>query len=312
LGLGGRFFLIPWEAVTVVPELEALAVDVTQETLDNAPSFTEDAWPATALPDWDAEVISFWQNAGIQIERAPDIAPTSAITETPAVTTPTEVTDVQEIEATPAITDTAPVTEAQEATEAQEVEAGQAVTTTPAVTETQEITEPPVVTDAQEIEAGQAVTATPAGELQVEIPRSVRLSVLLEYPVRNPAGEDLGELEDMMINWRDGQAAYAVLSFGGFLGLGEKWFAIPLDALILDPIEQTVIIDIEPEMLGVAPGFDQDNWPETVSPTWDEEIRRYWDEYQRQIQQALTPPAIEAPEDELAPPEEEATPSPAP
>src|SRR5690606_35357399 len=103
------------------------------------------------------------------------------------------------------------------------------------------------------------------------------LSDLLDYTVNNPAGEELGSIEDMMIDWRQDRLAYGILSFGGFMGLGEKWFVIPLSAVTVDPVEQRLIFDTDPELLQDAPGFDADSLPDTADPDWDLGIREYWE-----------------------------------
>src|SRR6266545_4609381 len=64
--------------------------------------------------------------------------------------------------------------------------------------------------------------------------RVMGASTLTGDSVRNPAGEDLGKIEEIMIDVPTGRVAYAVLSFGGFLGLGDKLFAVPWGNLTLD------------------------------------------------------------------------------
>jgi hypothetical protein len=80
--------------------------------------------------------------------------------------------------------------------------------------------------------------------------------------VLNPTGEQLGVIKDLVIDLDDAQVAYAVLSFGGLLGLGDKLFAIPLEALTFDAKAETVILDIDKEVLKKAPGFDRNHWPD--------------------------------------------------
>ena len=79
--------------------------------------------------------------------------------------------------------------------------------------------------------------------------------------VVNRAGEDLGKIEELMIDLEDGRIAYAVLSFGGFLGMGNKLFAIPWKALSLRPHEHSFILNVDKEILEKAEGFDKDHWP---------------------------------------------------
>ncbi|MFN3596955.1 MAG: PRC-barrel domain-containing protein [Rubricoccaceae bacterium] len=82
--------------------------------------------------------------------------------------------------------------------------------------------------------------------------------------VVNPQGESLGDIKDLMIDVSDGRVVYAVLSFGGFLGLGDKLFAVPLNALQLDTERERFVLDVSREQLENAPGFDKDNWPATT------------------------------------------------
>jgi len=128
--------------------------------------------------------------------------------------------------------------------------------------------------------ASESVTDTTTSEegIAVETPQVMRLSELLALDVTNSQGEDLGAIEDIMIDWRQDRIVYMILSFGGFLGLGEKWFVIPLEQVTLDPIEQRLIFDVEPERLETAPGFDANTLPDTMDPNWDEEIRHFWAE----------------------------------
>jgi len=88
-------------------------------------------------------------------------------------------------------------------------------------------------------------------------------TTLIGDDVRNSAGEDLGKIEDFMIDLDSGRIAYAVLSFGGFLGMGDKLFAIPWQSLEVDLDEKCFRFDVDKETLEKAPGFDKDNWPET-------------------------------------------------
>ena len=95
-------------------------------------------------------------------------------------------------------------------------------------------------------------------------------------PVENPQGEDLGEIEDIMLDVPRGKIAYAVLSFGGFLGVGNKLFAIPWNALTLNADRKCFVLDVDKERLKKAPGFDKDNWPSMASPTWASDIHSYY------------------------------------
>ena len=95
--------------------------------------------------------------------------------------------------------------------------------------------------------------------------------------VVNGAGEGLGEIQAIMLDVGAGRIAYAVLSFGGFLGLGNKLFAIPWSALTLDTTNHRFILDASKEQLEAAPGFDKDHWPSMADRTWATDIHAYYD-----------------------------------
>ena len=95
-------------------------------------------------------------------------------------------------------------------------------------------------------------------------PRVLSAGSILGCKVLNTEGEQLGTIKDLVMDLDDAQIAYAVLSFGGFLGRGDKLFAIPLDALRFEPEQNRVILDVDKEVLKNAPGFDKDKWPDTA------------------------------------------------
>lgn len=101
-------------------------------------------------------------------------------------------------------------------------------------------------------------------------------STLAGTPVTNRAGEDLGHLEEIMLDVRTGNVAYAVISFGGILGIGSKLFAVPWQALQIDQDEEQIIMDVDKAKLENAPGFDEDDWPNTAEPNWLGEVYTYY------------------------------------
>jgi sporulation protein YlmC with PRC-barrel domain len=114
--------------------------------------------------------------------------------------------------------------------------------------------------------------------------RVLSASTLAGDSVRNAAGEDLGKLDQIMIDIPSGKVAYAVLSFGGVLGMGSKLFAVPWSALKVDEDEKCLILDADKKKLENAPGFDKDNWPNMADNSWGSEVSRfygvapYWEE----------------------------------
>jgi sporulation protein YlmC with PRC-barrel domain len=107
-------------------------------------------------------------------------------------------------------------------------------------------------------------------------PEVLSATSIIGDSVRNLQGEDLGDIEELMINLRDGCIAYAVLSFGGIAGLGDKLFAIPWQALQLSPEEHAFTLDIRKEKLENAPGFDKDNWPNMADIDWANRVHNFY------------------------------------
>lgn len=106
--------------------------------------------------------------------------------------------------------------------------------------------------------------------------RVLAASTLAGDSVRNAAGEDLGKLDELMIDIPSGRVAYAVLSFGGVLRMGNKLFAVPWSALKVDEDEKCFILNVDKTKLENAPGFDKDNWPDMADSIWGSEVSRYY------------------------------------
>lgn len=101
-------------------------------------------------------------------------------------------------------------------------------------------------------------------------------STLAGDSVRNAAGEDLGTIDEIMIDIPSGRVAYAVLSFGGFLGMGDKLFAVPWNALKVDEDEKCFVLNLDRRTIEEAPGFDKDNWPDMGDNSWGSQISAYY------------------------------------
>jgi len=94
--------------------------------------------------------------------------------------------------------------------------------------------------------------------------------------IRNHSGDDLGKVEDLMVNTMTGEVDYAVVSFGGFLGMGDKLFAVPLQAFKVDADDENLVLSESKERLENAPGFDKDEWPRQPDPKWNQSVRAYY------------------------------------
>jgi hyperosmotically inducible protein len=103
-----------------------------------------------------------------------------------------------------------------------------------------------------------------------------KASELIGMNVKNLQNENVGRITDMALDLDRGRISYLVLSAGGFLGVGDKLFAIPLKALILSEDQENFILDVDKSKLENAPGLDQNRWPDTNS-VWMDELNRYYE-----------------------------------
>ncbi|MGF6604498.1 hypothetical protein P3T23_009254 [Paraburkholderia sp. GAS448] len=81
-----------------------------------------------------------------------------------------------------------------------------------------------------------------------------------------------------MLDVRGGRIACAVLSSGGFLGMGSTLYAIPWSALMLDTYEKCVRLGINAERIKNAPGFDKDHWPAMWDPQWGSSLHEHYNQ----------------------------------
>jgi sporulation protein YlmC with PRC-barrel domain len=80
--------------------------------------------------------------------------------------------------------------------------------------------------------------------------------------ISNRDGEDLGAIEDIMLNIDEGKVEYVIISFGGFMSLNQKYFAIPFASLVIDTKQHAFILDQARSVFEESPGFDKEHWPD--------------------------------------------------
>jgi sporulation protein YlmC with PRC-barrel domain len=107
--------------------------------------------------------------------------------------------------------------------------------------------------------------AQPTVQKQNSAYYGVRGSKLIGMDVQNAQGENLGEIDDVIVNSQNGQVHYAVLSFGGFMKMGDKLFAYPMSAFKLSN-DNKLVLHVDKEELKQAKGFDERNWPDWNDP----------------------------------------------
>ncbi|AGX87526.1 PRC-barrel domain-containing protein [Candidatus Symbiobacter mobilis] len=107
-------------------------------------------------------------------------------------------------------------------------------------------------------------------------PSLMGANTLLGNDVSNQNGESLGDIKEFMLDMATGRVAYAVLSFGGLLGLGDKLFAVPWGALTLDTINKRFTLNVSKDALKDAPGFNKDRWPSMSDKTWAGGVHKFY------------------------------------
>jgi sporulation protein YlmC with PRC-barrel domain len=97
--------------------------------------------------------------------------------------------------------------------------------------------------------------------------------------VENPEGEELGKIEDLMINLNSGEIEYAVVEFGSFLGIAGKLFAVPFNELQVNSAKKLFVLNRDKEYLKAAPGFDKSHWPDTNDHAYFENVKMHYGSY---------------------------------
>ena len=106
--------------------------------------------------------------------------------------------------------------------------------------------------------------------------RTLGASTLRHDKVVNLAGEELGRIEEIMIDVTTGRVAYAVMSFGGFMGINGKLFALPWSALTVDETNKRFVVNVAKESLELMDGFDKDHWPDLNDLEYATGVYRAW------------------------------------
>ena len=112
--------------------------------------------------------------------------------------------------------------------------------------------------------------------IEITVPK--RVSDILKTTVENGRGEKLGTIQDLMVGV-DGHLKYAILSHGGFLGIGDVLIPIPFDALTQGSEKGTALLDVDKQTLEKALNFESKTWPDFTAAEWEEKIDRYFAAY---------------------------------
>lgn len=96
----------------------------------------------------------------------------------------------------------------------------------------------------------------------------VRTADVLGKKVMSAGGEDLGKIEEIVLDKVSGDCRYVVLSFGGILGMESKFLAIPWEKFSYEPEQGEFSLSIDKEKLEQASGFDKNIWPDNAIQEW--------------------------------------------
>lgn len=94
--------------------------------------------------------------------------------------------------------------------------------------------------------------------------------------VKNPTNENLGDIAEVVIDKASGKVNYLVLDFGGFMGFGNKFFAVPWNLFLYNTEQDCFILNVDKQQLKDAPGFDKDHWPDFASPEFTTKISDFY------------------------------------
>jgi len=114
-------------------------------------------------------------------------------------------------------------------------------------------------------------------QLQAFANSPVKASSIIGTGVVNPKNDNLGDIKEIVIDPHTGRVAYAVVSFGGFLSMGEKLFAIPFSTFKYNQAENKYVLDVSKERLKDAPGFDSAHWPSMADEQWNRDVYKYYE-----------------------------------
>lgn len=102
-----------------------------------------------------------------------------------------------------------------------------------------------------------------------------RASKIIGIEVRNRRGEKIGDIKDLVVD-NDGRILMAVVSTGGFLGMGDRLHAVPWSAFQTGAQDNERILDIDKARLKTAPGFSSGSWPDLSDPSWRDSNNRFF------------------------------------
>lgn len=118
----------------------------------------------------------------------------------------------------------------------------------------------------------------------IESPRVLPADEFDDHQLRNPQGQEMGEIGELIVDPLSGRVVYAVVELGGFLGLGERYFPVPWALVRPAPEDNAFVLDVAKDRLTAAPQFTRDNRPNMADRQWAQALHTYY---------GVTPPWLE-------------------
>ncbi|MCL5097023.1 MAG: PRC-barrel domain-containing protein [Candidatus Omnitrophica bacterium] len=129
------------------------------------------------------------------------------------------------------------------------------------------ITAPTTKGQQQQMQTGMKCGAEHAATLNRPSPFD-KASDLLGMEVKNPQGQKLGDIRDIVIDWHSNHISYVVMGTGGFLGLEQKMLAVPLKALQPSANQKYLVLNADKASVDNAKGFTKNDWPSVSNSSW--------------------------------------------
>ena len=120
---------------------------------------------------------------------------------------------------------------------------------------------------AENASADRSETSSTTADLQNGVTKANKASGLIGMEVRNPQNEKLGDIKDVMLDLRSSKIGYVVMAVGGFLGVGDKYIAVPSAAFTPSADRDTLVLNADKAKIQNAPGFAKADWPDLNQPS---------------------------------------------
>ena len=258
-GLGDKLFAMPSKMLQYSATDKRATVSLSEEVLKNAPGFDKSKWPTEANADYYTKLNAYYKDrsedradmAKDRIDHAKDI--TKKDMDESAKAADKQLDRDASKDAAQGIKDAGARASARLGNAADDAKA------------TADGTKDRIATPA----AAQDLA-------QKDIAWDRRVSSVIGANVENQQGDNLGEVHDLVLDWNKGAVRYAVLSYGGIMGLGDKLFAVPIGAFHSQPDKSKLVLNVSKDQLKTAPGFIKDQWPNMADPVWNKSVGEFY------------------------------------